>query len=120
MTQLAFTWPGEERRLDVCGADRELVHAMEARHLACPIRWSVRPVNDWHAAHTYEQDGETVQCPGLVTRMCGREGLHDHHRWAEVDAFFWCQPFDYLVAAGAPVRQALVPSVSVDFLSRRP
>ena len=99
MTQLAFTWPGEERRLDMNGADRELVRAMESRQDACPIRWRTRPVNDWHEPHPYDQDGRTVQCPGLVTRMCGRKDPHNHHRWAEIDAFFWCQPFNYLRVA---------------------
>ena len=108
MTQLAFTWPGEERRLDMNGADRELVSAMESRQNACPIRWSRRPVNDWHAPHPYAQDGRTVQCPGLVTRPCGQNGPHNHHRWAEPDAFYWCQPLVYMR-----------PLMSVDSVSRR-
>ena len=93
MTQLAFDWPGEETRLDMNGADRELVRAMDLRKFACGIK------REHHAPHPIEYDGETVQCPGLVTRTCGRNGLHNHHRWAEPDAFYWCQPFDYLRAA---------------------
>ena len=87
MTQLAFEWPGTPGQLDMEN-DREQVRAMELRTYGCGIKRA------FHAPHLV--DGETSPCPGLRTRLCGRNGLHDHHRWAEPDAFYWSQPFDYL------------------------
>jgi hypothetical protein len=101
MTQLAFAWPGEEDRLDMDGRDRELVRQMELRTYGCGA-------DRFHAAHPIEYHGVMVQCPGLVARPCGQNGLHGHHRWAEPEAFFWCQPFNYLR-----------PSESADSVSRR-
>lgn len=106
MQQLAFVWPGEETQLDMNGRDREQVREMELRTYDCGAGCQ------FHAAHTVERDGQTYLCPGLATRMCGKTGIHNHHRWAEPDAFYWCQPFDYLVSADAPVRPGLVRSVS--------
>lgn len=100
MTQLAFEWPSTTPGLDMNGADREQVRAMELRTYGC------KP--EHHAPHQVERHGDTYLCPGLRTRMCGRDGLHNPHRWAEPDAFFWCQPFDYLRA-----------SESADSVSRR-
>lgn len=87
--QLAFVWPGEERRPDMNGADRELIQAMEARTYRCS-----QGGTGFHAAHPLKS-GEI--CPGLVKRICGAAGPHTHHRWAELDSFYWCQPYDYLV-----------------------
>ena len=99
MTQLAFEWPGTPGQLDMEN-DRELIRAMELRTYGCK--------REFHEPHQVERHGDTYLCPGLRTRMCGRDGLHNHHRWAEPDAFFWCQPFDYLR-----------PAESADSVSRR-
>jgi len=80
--------------------DREQIRAMELRTYTCGVR------REFHEPHSV--DGETLPCPGMRTRPCGQSGLHNHHRWAEPDAFYWCQPFDYMR-----------PAESVDSVSRR-
>ena len=101
MTQLAFEWPATPGHLDLDN-DREQIRAMELRTYRCGVK------REFHAPHPVERDGETFRCPGLTTRPCGQNGLHNHHRWAEPDAFYWCQPFDYLR-----------PAESADSVSRR-
>ena len=87
MTQLAFEWPGTPGQLDLEN-DREQIRAMELRTYGCGVKRA------FHAPHSVE--GMTLECPGLRTRPCGQNGPHNHHRWAEPDAFYWCQPFDYM------------------------
>jgi hypothetical protein len=84
MSQLAFTWPGNEDHLDMVN-DRAQVIDMERRTYDC----GTRPA--FHPPHDYERDGAEIHCSGLVWAHCGAEGKHTHHRWAKPEEFFWCE-----------------------------
>lgn len=63
------------------GQVREEIRQMELRSFECHEQ------RGHHPPHTVNG----VDCPGLVTRPCGTEEQHNHHRWWFIpDAFYWC------------------------------
>lgn len=70
--------------------DRERLRAMELLTYACGSKVQ------FHAPHQAENVGVTFQCPGLTTKPCQKNSPHEHHRWATTEAFYWCQPIDYM------------------------